>query len=234
MTVPVAVTEREVVRLTQPHTEMTEAGAVEWPPLLVWLDNSITEVVKRGGAGSNGTGIPINFGALHLLDGIRRACGRVRETLFLSKQSGKDALLGDVVEMWAVARQARSRGEVADEQWLSVCEEIGVWVARIEAEQGARSRQMELTVPCPRCGVRWVLDGGERRAAVVIEYAEGRAPVAGCRAEECEALWVGWDQIAKLGFSVQASVDIAVLADCGIRVEDAAGPARDAGGEFLC
>ncbi|QIK63202.1 hypothetical protein G7068_08330 [Leucobacter viscericola] len=219
MVVSVTAAERAIVRLTQPHTEMTEAGAVDWPPLLDWLDRSITEVVKRGGAGSNGLGIPINFGALRVLNDIRRANGRIREGLYLAKQSGSNALLADVAEAWTVARRSRSQGELADGQWLQVCEEVESWVVRIEAEQNVRPRQMELTVPCPRCEARWVLDGGERRAAVVIEYAEGRAPIAECRAEECEALWVGWSEITKLGFSVQASVDTAVLESCGIRVD---------------
>lgn len=224
MTVTVAAVERAVVRLTQPHTEMTEAGAVEWPPLLEWLDDSVTEVVKRGGAGSNGSGIPINFGALRVLEDIRRACGLVRRALFLVKQSGSGALVSDVAEAWTVARQARARGELADGQWLRVCDEIESWVSKIEAEQNPRPHQMELTVPCPRCGVRWVLDAGERRAAVVIEYAEGRAPVAECRAEGCEALWVGWDQLTKLGFSVQAATDAAVLAGCGIHLDETVVP----------
>lgn len=219
MVISVTAAERAIVRLTERHTEMTEAGAVDWPPLLVWLDKSITEVVKRGGAGSGGLGIPINFGALRVLNDIRRASGRIREALFLVKQSGSDALVADVAEAWIIARQSRARGELADGQWLQVCEEVESWAARIEAEQNVRPRQMELTVPCPRCETRWVLDDGERRAAVVIEYAEGRAPIAECRAEVCEALWVGWDQITKLGFSVQASVDTAVLASCGIHIE---------------
>lgn len=39
---------RAAERLTENHTEHTEAGSAEWPPLIMWLEQSATEVVKRG------------------------------------------------------------------------------------------------------------------------------------------------------------------------------------------
>lgn len=216
-------TERAVVRLTEPHTEHTDAGPVEWPPLLVWLEQSVTEVVKRGGAGSNGAGVPIDFEALHLLNRIRKACGQIREALFLTRKTGN--LATDTAEAWTITKLARDRHEVDDAQWERICDEFEKWVQQITAEQDVRARKMELTVPCPRCGNRWVEEavdalhpelGSDRKPAVVIEYAEGRAPIAECRVAGCEAMWVGWAQVAQLGFIVQANMDLAVLDACGI------------------
>ncbi len=55
-----------------------------------------------------------------------------------------------------------------------------------------------------------------RRAAIVVEYAEGRAPIAECRAAECDGHWVGWEQITQLGRAIDTTVDLAVLEACGI------------------
>lgn len=207
-------TERAIERLTESHTEWTEAGATEWPPLLVWLEQSVTSMVKRGGAGSNGAGIPIDFEALHLLDDIKKAAALIREALYLRRKTGD--LIADVREAWDVTKQARARAEVDDGQWERITSELETWVTRIEAEQAQRPRKMELTVPCPRCGHRWFEDDGERKTAIVIEYAEGRAPVAECRVPECEALWAGWRQIHQLGFTVGADMSVDVLKACGI------------------
>lgn len=207
-------TERAIERLTQAHTEMTDAGPTEWPPLLVWLERSVTEMVKRGGAGSNGAGIPIDFEALRLLDEIKKQTAFIREVVYLPKRPGE--LLSDVAAAWEAVKRARGRSELEDGQWLMICEEFETWVMKIEAEQATRPRKMELTVSCPRCGERWVMDGDERKAAVVIEFGEGRAPVAECRNAECGALWAGWESVARLGFTVGASADLAVLDACGI------------------
>jgi hypothetical protein len=216
-------TERAVVRLTRAHTEMTDAGPVEWPPLLVWLEQSVTEVVKRGGAGSNGAGVPIDFEALHLLNRIRKACAQIREALFLTRKTGN--LAADVAEAWTITKQARDRHEVDDTQWERIRDELEKWVQQITTEQDARARKMELTVPCPQCGERWMEEpiddlhpelGNDRKPAVVIEYSAGRAPIAECRVVTCEAMWVGWSQVRLLGVAVGAEQDRAVLAACGI------------------
>lgn len=218
-------TERAVVRLTEHHTEHTDAGPVEWPPLLTWLERSVTEIVKRGNAGSNGAGIPIDFEARRVLDNIRRQCALMREGLYLSRRG--ESLITDAAEAWDTAKVARKKKEVDDERWLLICDEFAKWVQAIEAEHAIRPRKMELTTPCPRCGNRWMLElvdedrpeiGSDRKAAVVIEYAEGRAPIAECRVAGCEAMWVGWAQVAQLGFIVQAEMDLAVLDACGIRL----------------
>ena len=217
-------TERAIERLTQAHTEMTEAGPTEWPPLLVWLERSVTEMVKRGGAGSNGAGIPIDFEALHLLDNIKKQTALIREAVFLPKKTG--TLLEDIAGAWKIVKMSRDRNELEDSQWLMICEEFETWVQQIEAEQATRPRKMELTVACPRCEQRWVMEArdpkypeqAERKAAVVIEFSEGRAPVAECRNAECLAMWAGWAQVATLGFTVGAKADLAVLEACGITI----------------
>lgn len=217
-------TERAVVRLTEDHTEMTEAGATEWPPLLRWLEQSVTEMVKRGGAGSSGAGIPIDFEALRVLDDVKKACGQIREAMYLPKRG--HGLISDVVEAWAASKQARNRQEVDDAQWAKITDELESWVSRIEAEQNMRPRKMELTVPCPNCGNRWFEEtpdenypeDRDQKPAVVIEFGEGRAPVAECRVPACEAMWAGWKQVAMLGFTIQADMDLAVLEACGIKL----------------
>lgn len=205
-------TERAVLRLTEPHTEMTEAGPVEWPALIDWLDDSIREVVGRGGGGSGGAGLPFNTEALALLNHID---GRLRLILGgLGEQRTGDRKF-DVTHAWTAAKTHRAQGMVDDVQWENICDEFPDWVHRIEAEDD-RPRKIELTVACPRCEKRWVLDDGNRVAAVRIELRAGGAPIAECREEECRALWVGWDALTELGFVVGANMDLEVLAACGI------------------
>lgn len=217
-------TERAVTRLTEDHTEVTEAGVTEWPPLLLWLERSVTDMVKRGGAGSNGSGIPIDFEALRILDGIRRHTRLIRAGVHLPVKGY--ALISDVAEAWDAAKDGHEKGWVDDAAWLRICDELESWVHQIEVEQAVRPRKMELTVACPRCERRWFREDvdpkrpelAERKAAVVIEFGEGRAPVAECRFEDCAAMWAGWGQVATLGLSVQASMDVAVLEACGIKL----------------
>lgn len=212
--------ERAVERLTQEHTEHTEAGPVEWPPLLEWLEKSVTEQVKRGQAGSGGTGNLIDLEALALLQRIELGVRQMREALYLP--TIRDTAKG-LIEAWKTAEKYHSKGELEDAQWERICEAIPAWVTAIEQEWNDRTRIMEITVPCPRCGTRWVLedqDGEEkRRSAVRIEYAPNRAPVAKCNAAECEAIWVGWSDMMRLGLTVDASLDLEVLAACGINLD---------------
>lgn len=222
-------TSRAVVRLTEDHTEHTEAGATEWPPLLVWLERSVTEMVKRGGAGSNGAGIPIDFEALRILDGIKKDVRRIRTGLFMFGRLPE--LVEAVTETWATAKQDRAHHKIDDAEWEIICDTIEGWAAAIEGEQATRPRKMELIVPCPRCGHRWIQDhievdgeqvpdpNGERKAAVVIEFGENRAPVAECRVAGCEAIWAGWKQVGLLGRTVGAEQNLAILEAAGIKLE---------------
>lgn len=212
-------TERAVVRLTEPHTEMTEAGAVDWPPLLAWLEQSVTEQVKRGQAGSGGAGAPINLEALALLQRIENGVRLMREALFLPIMRD---LAGAIRETWDSARAFQSRGELEPLQWERITEAFPQWVTLIEQEWEDRARLMEITVPCPRCGTRWVSEetNGDmkRRSAIWIEFGEGRAPVAECRAADCEAIWAGWPEVAKLGYTLGANQDTRILEACGINI----------------
>lgn len=206
-------TERAVVRLTEDHTEMTEGGAVEWPPLLVWLESAVTEIVGRKGGGAGGAGVPLNADALDLLQFIDRRVRMMREALHLPSQGGR---VKDTAVVWEATVTERKGGRMDDEQWERITDELGDWVTRIEALYD-RPRKMEVTVPCPRCEERWMLDAnGDRVAAVAVEFAEGRAPVAECRVDGCAAMWVGWADVARLGFTLGAAQDMAVLAACGI------------------
>lgn len=207
-------TARAVERLTEHHTEHTEAGAVEWPPLLLWLESRITEIVGRKGGASAGAGVPLNTDALELLQYIDRRLRMMREALFLPAQGGR---IKDTVIVWEAAVAERNGNRMDDEQWGRITEELEGWVMRIEAEDD-RPRRLEMTVPCPRCDTRWVLVEGERVSAVTVEFAEGRAPVAECRAGECGAMWAGWSDVAKLGYIVGAEQNAAVLAACGIDI----------------
>lgn len=218
-------TARAVVRLTETHTEHTDAGPTEWPPLIVWLEQSVTEVVKRGGAGSNGAGIPIDFEALRLLDRIKRETVWIREALYMPRRVG--SLLHDIAQAWARTKQLRGGGDVPDDQWERICEALEGWVSEIIAEQETRARKMELTVPCPACDTRWIIEGEDRKAAVVIEFGGGRAPVAECRAEGCERMWAGWEQVHTLGITVGAEPDLAVLKACGLDTDGIIARARE-------
>lgn len=218
-------TERAVERLTAAHTEHTEAGPVEWPPLLEWLERSVTEVVKRGMPGGKGAGIPIDFEALRLLNTIKKEVRVLRASVFMFGKAPN--VIEAVKELWKTLQDDRKKGRVDDSEWDYACETINGWVESIVAEQAARPRKMELTVPCPRCGSRWVQETDEhgelnpdapREAAITIEYGEDRAPVAECRMAECQAIWAGWDQVAQLGLTVQADMDLAVLDACGIKI----------------
>lgn len=209
-------TERAVVRLTEDHTEMTEAGPVEWPPLLDWIRERVTEINRRG-SGSGGQGVPLNNDALEILNHIERNYRLICEA---TMQGVGRELVEGVRRMWRTVCTDRKAGAIRDAEWDKIGGEIESWVQRIEGEQ-ERPRKMELTVPCPRCGNRWVLsDEGDdkRKAAVVIEFGENRAPVAECRVAACEAIWAGWNAVADLGFTLGANQDLAVLEACGINL----------------
>lgn len=214
-------TARAVVRLTEHHTELTEAGAVDWPPLLVWLNDAVTEQVKRGQAGSGGTGSPINTEALVILQRIETGMKQMRQALYLPPMRD---LMQAVPDTWGRAQAFRHNGELEDQQWERICDAFPKWVADIEAEWDDRARMMEVTVPCPKCGERWVLedDNGteKRRSAIIVEYAEGRAPTAECRTAECGGFWVGWGDVARLGFTLGADQNLEILAACGIDLGD--------------
>lgn len=214
-----------VMRLTETHTVHTEAGPTEWPPLIEWLERSVTEVVKRGGAGSGGDGIPIDFEALRLLDRIKRETVWMREALYMPRKQG--SLIFDMAQAWARTKQLRCSGDIPDDQWERIGDAFIGWVADILKEQEARARKMELTVACPACDTRWIIDGEDRKSAVVIEFGEGRAPVAECRAEGCERIWAGWAQVHALGVTVGAVSDAAVLAACGLDTSGIIARARE-------
>ncbi len=204
-------TERAVERLTEAHTEHTEAGMVEWPPLLVWLEQSITTIMGRSGGGS-GDGLPLNTEALALQSFIDNRLAMLLKSLGHTRSGARSQ---DVAFAWEIAKSHRAQSMLDDHQWETVCDEFVDWVHRIEAEDD-RARTMELTVPCPRCGVRWVDGPTSRVAAVSVEFKEGQAPVAECRNSECAAIWAGWAQMAVLGVSVDATMNLEVLNACGI------------------
>lgn len=209
---------RAVERLTTEHTEIEEGRPVEWPALIDWLDKAVTEQVKRGQAGSGGAGAPIDTGALELLQRIEREVCLMREALYLPVIKDTKTAIRDA---WDVALAYRRSGSLDDDQqWERICEVFPQWVALISHEWDDRTRMMEVTVPCPSCGERWMLEevSGEekRRSAIVVEYAEGRAPTAECRVADCGGFWVGWEAIARLGFTLGAQQNLEILKACGI------------------
>lgn len=207
-------TERAVVRLTEDHTEMTEAGPVEWPPLLDWLDKAVTTVVGRSGGSSGGASIPLNTEALGMLNFIDN---RLRLMLTALNHTRANDRIRDTKFAWEMVKAHRTQGWIDDAQWEAYCDEFTDWVNRIEAADD-RPRKMELTTPCPRCGERWVSDAESRTSAVCVEFKQGLAPVAECRSSECGAIWAGWEQMAVLGVTIDASMDLAVLEACGIKL----------------
>lgn len=207
-------TERAVERLTQEHTEFEDGKAIEWPPLLTWLEHAVTEVVGRTGGGSGGAGVPLNTEALALLTYIDGRIKLMREAMNLTPTGVRG---DDVKRLWRAVRDERAGGRMDDNQWDAISEEFVHWVHRIEAEDD-RPRKLELTVPCPRCEQRWIIDDDQRVSAIRIEFKPGSAPVAECRNPECLAIWAGWSDIAKLGYTVGAQQNIAVLEACGIPV----------------
>lgn len=219
-------TDRAVERLTKPHTISTDGHPTDWPALIDWIAEAITEQVNRGGTGDGDGRSPINEGALTILRRIERGTIHLRSALYLEPR--KLGAKRDLAAAWETAHEYRERGELDDAAWEKITDQIAAWVSDIEAEWDDRARHMELATPCPSCGQRWILDPAnpydktavdKRRSAVIIEYAEGRTPVAQCRVEGCEGIWVGWHELATLGFALDASQDLAVLSACGIKLD---------------
>src|SRR5690606_10290867 len=145
----------------------------------------------------------IDFEALQLLERMKRDDHALRKRLYMIGNTPE--LITAVTELWETAQREQSHGTLEHQDWQYICDTITGWVLAIVTEQGARPRKMELIVNCPRCDTRWVqetddegnlLPDGERKAAVVIEFGEGRAPVAECRMADCQAIWAGWEQVA--------------------------------------
>jgi len=206
------VTEYAVHRLTEPHTIQVEGHTTEWVPLLLWLRQRITEMTKRSwGAGGQGT--PINDDAYELEVSISKRLAWLRGIVGMTTAG---EICSDTSEVWSKLKAERQGGRLDDQTWDEVCAEFPKWVALIEGEQD-KNRKMELVVPCPRCEQRWTVDEtGSRVSAVVVEFGEGVTPIAECRTRDCGAIWLGWSDIASLGFTVGANSDIAVLEACGI------------------
>lgn len=216
-------TDRAVERLTQPHSDTHAGHVTEWPPLIDWIERAITEQVKRGGASSGDGDAGIDEGALRIFNRIKYGVASIAKRLYLPKDGAhpRVALPG----VWEAAHSYRVNGELDDELWEHVTEQIESWVADIEAEWEDRPSRMELTVPCPDCGHRWIVERADpndpgaqdkRRPAVIVEYASGRAPVAECRVLDCGGHWVGWEQVAALGSDLGAAQNLEVLEACGI------------------
>ena len=196
-------TTRAVERLTQTHVEIIDKHATTWPPLLTSLEDSVRDKIRRRDGSSSDVGVSIDFGMLGILDRIKRECSQIRATLYLPKTPD---LLTAVNNVWQQAERMHLSNELNDAAIEHVSDKILAWELAIDAERGATTRKMELTVPCPSCGNRWILEqdqdertrfdvshpernpDGIRKAAVVVEYAEGRAPVAECRVAGCEAI----------------------------------------------
>lgn len=220
--------ERAVERLTQHHTEIENGHPVEWPPLLDWLERSITEVTGRSGGSGEG-GSPFNENAWRLQQRITRRLRLIHEALFIAWDPSNLTAATELA--WATTQAERNGGRMDDSQWESISDEFIDWVQRIEAED---NRPMSLPLEqCPRCGARRVYatrdEDGERayvtdapsendspRPAITVEWDEGRLPVAECRNPDCDGHWVGWEAIAGLGYTLGATQDLAVLEACGI------------------
>lgn len=225
-------TDRAVEQLTQSHTEYTDGHMVEWPPLIEWLESSVTEIISRAGSGG-GNGIPINEDALLLLDRCRKRSRMMCAALYLTPSGD---LIYDVQQAWKTAQAERAGGRMDDRQWESITAEFADWVLRIQAED-TRPRRLEVVAPCPSCGERYVyLEGRDddgrdvfvltdpsgtlpRKAAVVVEFSEGRAAVSECRAPDCGQMWAGWDAVYRLGYTLGARQNLEVLKACGIDLD---------------
>ena len=211
-----------VRRLTEAHTETVEGHVIEWQPLILWIKDRVTEINRRGN-GSGGQGIPLNNDALDVLNHVERRYKLMCEAANIPPVSD---LIAGTVNVWQVLQVERAGGRLDDAAWERVCDEFPDWVHRIQGEQD-RPRKMELTVPCPRCEKRWTEDDlGRRVAAVVVEFAPGRAPFAECRTPDCGSMWAGWGDVARLGFTVGAEQNLEVLGACGINMPDIIGDSR--------
>ncbi|MEB4613988.1 hypothetical protein [Leucobacter sp. M11] len=201
-------TEFAVTRLTEPHSVIVEGHTVHWPALLEWVREQVTPGLSRKKNGG-GEGCLINEQAMMVLELIDAEAQLMCEALFVD---GKGTPAEKVTRAWEAARTERQGGRMDDDQWERICAGITRWVWLIE-DLGDPETEREVTEPCPECGERYSFTvKGERRSAVYIHYKPGNAPIAECRTGECSALWVGWQQVARLGALVGSDVDWEALA----------------------
>ena len=230
-------TERAVERLTETHVEVIDKHASTWPPLLDWLDTAVRDKIKRRDGSSGDIGVSLDFGMLAIQDRIKRECWHLMRSLHLTPPQN---LTEAVSRLWSATKNAHAKNELTDADLEHTADSVITWEQLIDSERGHTPRKLELTVPCPSCGNRWALETDHnnparidtdhpernpdeiRKAAIVIEFTEGRAPVAECRVAGCEKLWAGWAQVAALGVAINANQDHAVLAACGIDVNQLA------------
>ena len=205
-------TDEAVRKLTETHEEIAGSGAL-WPPLLEWLEDLAVQKRTKGKQ-ANSPGIPLNEDALQLRDKIDGQLKLMREALGFQK----DNRIDDTITAWIRAKHLYQSGALEQEVFLRFVDEFKSWVTLILSLSEIPTK-LELTVPCPRCEQRWVMDGDDRRAAVVVEYRPGQVPVGECRNDECEAIWAGWEQISRLGITVGSGVDMKVLEACGISLK---------------
>lgn len=204
-----------VNKLASTHTVSTPAGDTIRGPLLDWAEEMVTTQDSGGGSGSSGPGVPINDRAFDLVQTIRQELNLMCQAYGVHHA---DTLAGLTRSVWASAHAAWLLSRVEAHAWRALTRTLVRWVAQIEA-QADRPRTMELTVPCPQCGYRWVPDENDNRtAAITIQYLPDQPPVAECQWSECGGEWSGWEEVQKLGATIGAAQDRAVLAACGLPV----------------
>jgi len=189
-----------IAKLVQELAVYTSDGDRMGAPLLVQLQEAMLANVGRtkGGASSQSERIGFDADTYELREDIT---GRIA-TLFHQvtelkpSRSARFNLLAWANEFTA----AEEWGEITEAQ-RQVAEEALTHMVRRIRRHFDRPVMTEITAPCPRCGVRWVVKGtGEQqvRTSTLWSTVEtGQEIVIDCA--NCEASWVGDDQVERLG-----------------------------------
>jgi hypothetical protein len=182
-------------------------------PLLDQLVESVrSNLGKSQTAGSSRSMIPLDVAALQLVEDID---GRVRSWLSdLGATPGRAVTLRGLVSSWLVLFQGRPHEDAYVEDHRRILEG---WVAAIVEKLQPR-RRLEITSPCPACGVEFVnvglrLPNGEDdpndlervRVLVAVEGESLEESFALCRS--CDRVWRGVSAMRSLRIAMDEKAE---------------------------
>lgn len=201
-------TERAVVRLTEPHTELVDGRVGESGPLLEMLREA--RYPNLGGTkGGAGKGDVLDVQAMTMYENID---GIVRSWLNHYREHTTGDLIPLTRRLYQVLRTEDAGGRLEDRD--NMFSMFPQWVAQIETFFDP-PKVYELTVPCPECQAGRIPEGDEPREgerderpykwAMRVPVKLGHAVIAECHA--CGRMWAGRDDLTELAELTGVEVD---------------------------
>ena len=201
----------QVMRSVEELAVQTWRGENTGAPLLQMLREAVGENsgMTRSGASSPSQRILIDAGAFTLFEDI---AGQIASQFTMATDIRPNRAPEVNLLAWAaVFAAARDRGEVTDLQVIVASARCESWADRIR-DYFDRPVVKEILVPCPHCGLRYVLNSdGDRVAALNATLQPGQEMLVECG--NCRQQWVGDFSVIDLGLAAGLPLDVDGIRD---------------------